>query len=71
MSSSRLTPYDIDAALADSFPASDPPAWTPGIARLTPQVAGQAISAIDARDAARSDAAPERYRVRHATQRQR
>ncbi len=24
----------LDAALADSFPASDPPSWTSGIARL-------------------------------------
>jgi hypothetical protein len=26
----------IDQVLADSFPASDPPQWTPGIARLCP-----------------------------------
>ena len=71
MSSSRLTSYDIDEALADSFPASDPPAWTPGVARLTPQVDGPAISAIDSRDAARSHVAPGRDSPRHATQRHR
>jgi hypothetical protein len=26
----------IDGVLADSFPASDPPSWSPGIARLAP-----------------------------------
>ena len=26
----------IDDVLADSFPASDPPSWNPGIARPTP-----------------------------------
>ena len=26
----------VDQALADSFPASDPPSWNPGIALLNP-----------------------------------
>jgi hypothetical protein len=30
----------IDEVLADSFPASDPPSWTPGVARLDPTSAG-------------------------------
>ena len=28
----------LDQVLADSFPASDPPSWNPGIARLNPPV---------------------------------
>lgn len=31
----------IDEVLADSFPASDPPSWTPGVARLDPTSAGR------------------------------
>ena len=27
---------DMDAVLADSFPASDPPSWTPAIAETRP-----------------------------------
>jgi hypothetical protein len=28
----RLTEHALDQVLADSFPASDPPSWTPGVA---------------------------------------
>jgi hypothetical protein len=45
MTAAELRHYDIDDALADTFPASDPPAWNPGIARPTP-------AAIDATRAA-------------------
>ena len=38
--SAELTWNEIDDALAESFPASDPPAWTAGVARLTPRRAG-------------------------------
>ena len=31
----------IDDALEDSFPASDPPSWTPGVARVDPTSAGR------------------------------
>ena len=39
----------VDAVLADSFPASDPPSWNPGTALLNPAVGSQ-------RDAKRSEA---------------
>jgi hypothetical protein len=33
----QVTQAELDATLADSFPASDPPSWTLGIARLAPE----------------------------------
>ena len=33
-----LTNDDIDDVLADTFPASDPPAWTPGVVRPMPEI---------------------------------
>jgi hypothetical protein len=42
MTATFLTSCDIDDALADTFPASDPPAWTPGIARPIPGPIGEA-----------------------------
>jgi hypothetical protein len=37
----NLTAQAIDDVLAGTFPASDPPAWTPGMARPAPQIAKQ------------------------------
>ena len=35
----NVTAQDIDDALAGTVPASDPPAWTPGMARPAPEIA--------------------------------
>jgi hypothetical protein len=45
----------LDAALADSFPASDPPSWNPGLARPSPAV-GSERHAEYSESAAQSDA---------------
>ena len=34
----QWTPQAIDDVLAGTFPASDPPAWTPGMARPAPDI---------------------------------
>ena len=40
----------IDDVLAGTFPASDPPAWTPGMARPAPEIARQAADSGTALD---------------------
>ena len=49
----------IDNVLADSFPASDPPSWNPGVARPDPVVSAfghkVALAAASTADAGRVD----------------
>ena len=49
----NLTAQAIDDVLAGTFPASDPPAWTPGIARPAPEIAGQTTDPRTAQDRTR------------------
>jgi hypothetical protein len=54
-----LTAQAIDDVLAGSFPASDPPAWTPGIARPAPvndRPSGVRDTALDGTNDARAPA---------------
>ena len=41
MLSAHMTPQEIDDVLAGTFPASDPPSWTPGLARPAPAIASR------------------------------
>lgn len=46
------TTQAIDDVLAGTFPASDPPAWTPGLARPAPEIARMpAVTAVAADEA--------------------
>jgi len=55
MRTTTLTAQAIDDVLAGSFPASDPPAWTPGLARLAP--AREAASGVGTREEVSAPAA--------------
>ena len=54
----------LDEALAESFPASDPPAWNQGITRPVPVSQAKSDAHLDGRDAGRGGAAAERHDVR-------
>ena len=45
-----MTAQEIDDVLAGTFPASDPPAWTPGMARPAPADREPHVDAARAQD---------------------
>ena len=45
-----MTAQAIDDVLAGTFPASDPPAWTPGMARPAPEVTTVRVVEAPAQD---------------------
>jgi hypothetical protein len=45
-----MTAQAIDDVLAGTFPASDPPAWNPGIARPAPAVPSRRVERAPAKD---------------------
>lgn len=46
----QWTPQAIDDVLAGTFPASDPPAWTPGMARPAPETVRRTPDTSSAQD---------------------
>jgi hypothetical protein len=59
MAYTHLTAQSIDDVLAGTFPASDPPAWTPGMARPAPEIAKHEAEAGGAREETHDARAPD------------